>query len=72
MPTETSSGATVLYWQRLSPKTIQENGVPLYDDATFLQVDYGKDGYTSDLSVNPADGSVLFYAGSDIKNLDRT
>ena len=67
-----SSMYNVLYWQRISPKTIQENGVPLYDDAAFLQVDYGKDGYTSDLSVNPADGSVLFYAGSDIKNLDRT
>ncbi len=67
-----SSMYNVLYWQRLSPKTIQENGVPLYDDATFLQVDYGKDGYTSDLSVNFDDGSVLFYAGSDIKNLDRT
>ncbi len=67
-----SSMYSVLYWQRISPATIQENGVPLYDDATFLQVDYGKDGYTSDLSVNPDDGSVLFYAGSDIKNLDRT
>ena len=67
-----SSMYNVLYWQRLAPKSIQKNGVPLYDDATFMQVDYGKDGYTSDLSVNPADGSVLFYAGSDIKNLDRT
>ncbi len=67
-----SSMYTVLYWQRLSPKTIQKNGVPLYDDTSFMQVDYGKDGYTYDLSVNPADGSVLFYAGSDIKNLDRT
>ncbi len=67
-----SSMYTKLYWQRISPETIQANGVPLYDDASFLQVDYGNDGYTSDLSVNPADGSVLFYAGSDIKNMDRT
>jgi hypothetical protein len=66
---------TVLYWQRLSPKTIREDGVPIYDDASFVQYNYGDNGggnYTSDFTVNPADGSVLFYAGTDIKLLDKT
>src|SRR5207247_818234 len=46
----------------------------LYDDASFKHVDYAKDGscYTQDLTVNPADGSLLMYAGSDIKQLSRT
>jgi hypothetical protein len=63
-----------LYWQRLSPRQILPNGVPLYDDSSLKQVDYAKDHscYTYDLAVNPADGSVLMYAGSDIKHLDRT
>ncbi len=63
-----------LYWQRLPPKTIQDNGVPLYDEAKLLTVPYAKDHslYTYDLTVNPADGSVLMYAGADIKHLDRT
>jgi len=63
-----------LYWQRLSPKQILPNGVPFYDDASLKQVDYAKDPscYTYDLAVNPADGSVLMYAGADIKRLDRT
>jgi sugar lactone lactonase YvrE len=63
-----------LYWQRIAPKTILKNGVPLYDDTTFFQVDYAKgpSTYTSDITVNPADGSVLMYAGSDIKYLDQT
>jgi hypothetical protein len=63
-----------LYWQRLSPWQILSNGVPLYDDASLKQVDYAKDPscYTYDLTVNPADGSVLMYAGADIKHLDRT
>ncbi len=63
-----------LYWQRISPKTILKNGVPIYDDASFFQVDYAKgpSTYTSDITVNPADGSVLMYAGSDIKYMDQT
>ena len=46
--------------------------MPLYDDSTILHVHYANDGYTSDLAVNPADGSVLMYAGSDIKNMTKT
>jgi hypothetical protein len=63
-----------LYWQRISPREVLPNGVPLYDDASLLQVNYAKDHscYTCDLTVNPADGSLLMYAGSDIKYLDRT
>lgn len=63
-----------LYWQRLPPKTIQDNGAPLYDEEKLLTVPYAKDHalYTYDLTVNPADGSVLMYAGADIKHLDRT
>ena len=63
-----------LYWQRISPKEVLPNGVPLYDDASLLRADYAKDHscYTYDLAVNPADGSLLMYAGSDIKHLERT
>lgn len=63
-----------LYWQRISPKTIQENGIPLYDDASIKQVDYANSPhcYTYDLAVNPDDGSLLMYAGADIKFLDQT
>jgi len=61
-----------LYWERISPKQILANGVPLYDDNTILHVPYVKDGYTSDMAVNPADGSVIMYAGSDIKNMTKT
>jgi sugar lactone lactonase YvrE len=63
-----------LYWQRISPKQVLANGVPLYDDASLKHVDYATDHscYTYDLAVNPADGSLLMYAGSDIKHLART
>jgi len=65
-----------LYWQRLSPAKILKNGVPHYDDATFTQVDYVTKAdvptYTSDLTVNPTDGSVLMYAGADIKYMDKS
>jgi hypothetical protein len=63
-----------LYWQRIAPREILPNGTPIYDDASFMQVDYAQDHscYTYDLTVNPADGSLLFYGGSDIKHLDRT
>lgn len=63
-----------LYWQRISPRQILANGVPLYDDNTIVRAQYGKGPscYTSDLAVNPADGSVLMYAGSDIKFMTQT
>ena len=63
-----------LYWQRISPKEVLPSGVPLYDDASLLTVDYAKEGpnYTYDLAVNPADGGVFMYAGADIKSLDKT
>jgi hypothetical protein len=63
-----------LYWERVSPREIRKDGVPLYDEASLLHVDYAKDHslYTYDLTVNPADGSVLAYMGADIKHLDRT
>jgi sugar lactone lactonase YvrE len=63
-----------LYWQRISPKEILASGVPLYDDASLLHVDYAREGpnYTYDLAVNPADGGVFLYAGADIKYLDKT
>jgi hypothetical protein len=63
-----------LYWQRLPVKTIQANGAPLYADEKLFTVNYAKDHslYTYDLTVNPADGSVLAYMGADIKHLDRT
>jgi hypothetical protein len=63
-----------LYWQRISPKQVLPSGVPLYDDASLLHVDYAKEGpnYTYDLAVNPADGGVFLYAGADIKYLDKT
>ena len=63
-----------LYWQRVSPARILPNGVPVYDEKTVLTVDYAKQGhplYTHDLAVNPADGSVLMYAGADIKFMDK-
>ena len=65
---------TTLYWERISPKRILSNGVPLYDDTTMLHVPYANDGtcYTSDMAVNPADGSMLMYAGSDIKYMGKT
>jgi sugar lactone lactonase YvrE len=64
-----------LYWQRISPKKIQPNGVPLYDDASIVRFNYGEKhggNYTYEFTVNPADGSVLMYAGTDIKLLDKT
>jgi sugar lactone lactonase YvrE len=63
-----------LYWQRVSPGQVLDNGVPLYDEATLLTVPYAKDHslYTYDLAVNPADGAVLAYMGADIKHLERT
>jgi hypothetical protein len=63
-----------LYWERISPKQILDNGVPLYDDDSILHVDYAKEGpnYTYDLAVNPAEGSLLMYGGADIKYLDQT
>jgi len=66
-----------LYWQRISPKQILDNGVPIYDDASFFHVDYVTreeakvPTYTHDIAVNPADGSVLMYAGADIKFMDK-
>ena len=65
---------TQLYWERISPKRIQSNGVPLYDDASIVHHDYANNSvcYTHDLSVNPADGSVLLYAGADYKYIDKT
>lgn len=65
-----------LYWQRIVPKQIREDGVPFYDDRMITQVDYVTreearvSTYTHDVTVNPADGSVLMYAGADIKRLD--
>lgn len=32
-----------LYWQRVSPKQILDNGVPLYDEATMKTVSYAKE-----------------------------
>mgnify|MGYP001619255113 CR=1 FL=1 len=64
-----------LYWQRISPKEIQANGVPLYDDASIVRFNYGErhgGNYTYEFTVNPADGSVLMYAGTDVKLLDQT
>jgi len=65
---------TDLYWERISPATIRKDGVPLYDDKTIVHYDYAKNGvcYTSDTAVNPTDGSVLMYAGADIKYMDST
>lgn len=63
-----------LYWQRVSPTKLLPNGVPLYDENTVVTYDYAKDLhplYTYDLAVNPADGSVLMYAGADIKYMDK-
>jgi hypothetical protein len=64
-----------LYWQRISPKRVLENGVPLYDDASVVRHNYGEKhggNYTYEFTVNPADGSALMYAGTDIKLLDQT
>jgi len=64
-----------LYWQRISPKTVLDNGVPLYDDGSIVRFNYGEKhagNYTYDFAVNPADGSALMYAGTDIKLLGQT
>ncbi len=61
-----------LYWQRIKVKRILPNGVPIYDDESLKTVEYARTGYTYDLTVNPNDGSLLMYAGADIKHLDRT
>jgi len=63
-----------LYWERISPAMIRQDGVPFYDEKTLLHVDYAKHHslYTSDTAINPIDGSVLMYGGSDIKYLDQT
>jgi len=65
----------ILYWERISPGEILDNGVPIYDESTLVHFQYGErhaGNYTYDLAVNPADGSVLMYAGTDIKLLYQT
>ena len=63
-----------LYWQRVTPTRILPNGAPLYEEKNVVTYEYANHQYplyTSDFAVNPADGSVLMYAGADIKYLDK-